>query len=60
MGVGDITYIPLWGGAWAYLAVWMDLYSRRIVGWHLDDNMEEQLIVAALQRHWRTEPYNRA
>jgi putative transposase len=30
--VGDITYIPMIGGGFMYLAVWMDLYSRRIVG----------------------------
>lgn len=28
----------------------MDLFSRRILGWHLDDNMQEQLIVAAFKR----------
>ncbi len=28
--VGDITYIPLAGGGFLYLAVWMDLYSRKI------------------------------
>ncbi len=31
--VGGITYIPLAGGGFLYLALWMDLYSRRIVGW---------------------------
>lgn len=48
--VGDITYIPLAGGQWAYLAEWMDLFSRRIVGWHLDDNMQEVLITAAFKK----------
>lgn len=48
--VGDITYIPLTGGRWAYLSVWMDLYSRRIVGWHLADNMQEELVVAAFKK----------
>ena len=48
--VGDITYIPLKGGQWAYLAVWMDLFSRKIIGWHIDDNMEERLIIEALRR----------
>ncbi len=28
--VGDITYIPLAGGGFLYLAVWMDLYSRKL------------------------------
>jgi putative transposase len=48
--VGDITYIPLAGGKWAYLAVWMDLYSRRIVGWHLDYHMQESLITTAFKK----------
>lgn len=48
--VGDITYIPLAGGQWAYLAVWMDLFSRRIIGWHIDDNMQEALITTAFKR----------
>lgn len=45
--VGDITYIPLSGGRWAYLAVWMDRYSRRIVGWQLEAHMREALVIAA-------------
>lgn len=48
--VGDITYIPLAAGKWCYLSVWMDLYSRRIIGWHLDDNMQETLVTAALKK----------
>jgi transposase InsO family protein len=53
--VGDITYIPLVNGRWAYLATWMDLYSRVIVGWQFDDNMEEELIIQALLKglQWR-------
>ncbi|HMR20433.1 MAG TPA: IS3 family transposase, partial [Sphingobacterium sp.] len=47
--VGDITYIPLKGSNWAYLAVWMDLYSRRIVGWALADHMREELVIEALK-----------
>ena len=48
--VGDITYLPLVGGGWAYLASWMDLYSRRIIGWCVDVNMEESLIVRAFDQ----------
>ena len=48
--VGDITYIPLSGGSYGYLAVWMDLYSRKIIGWHLDDNMKEALVIAAFKK----------
>lgn len=47
--VGDITYIPLQRGEWAYLAVWMDLYSRRIIGWHLANHMREALVVSAFK-----------
>jgi transposase InsO family protein len=46
--VGDITFIPLSGGNWCYLSVFMDLFSRRIVGWQLDDNMKETLVTATL------------
>ena len=48
--VGDITYIPLSEGRWAYLSVWMDLYSRRIVGWQLEDHMREELVIASLKK----------
>ena len=48
--VGDITYIPLAAGRWAYLAVWMDLYSRRIVGWQLEAHMREELVIRALNK----------
>jgi transposase InsO family protein len=53
--VGDITYLPLVNNKWAYLATWMDLYSRMMVGWQLDDNMEEDLIISALHKglSWR-------
>ncbi len=48
--VGDITYIPLAGGGFLYLAVWMDLYSRRITGWQLDSHMKEALVVTAFKK----------
>ncbi len=46
--VADITYIPTREG-WLYLAVVEDLYSRRVVGWSLADNMESRLVVDALE-----------
>lgn len=46
--VSDITYIKV-GRVWAYLAVVMDLYSRRVVGWALDTHMRETLIIEALE-----------
>jgi transposase InsO family protein len=45
--VGDITYIPTNEG-WLYLATVIDLYSRRIVGWSMDDNMRVSLVNNAL------------
>lgn len=48
--VGDITFIPLAGARWAYLAVWMDLFSRKIIGWQLEDHMQEGLITAAFKK----------
>ena len=47
--VGDITYIPLKGGTFCYLASLMDRFSRRIVGWQLGDDMTESLVLAALR-----------
>lgn len=45
--VGDITYIPTNEG-WLYLATVIDLYSRKIVGWSMDDNMKTSLVNDAL------------
>jgi transposase InsO family protein len=47
--VGDITYVPLLGGEFLYLAMLMDRFSRRIVGWDLQDHMRESLVLAALR-----------
>ena len=47
--VGDITYVPLIGGDFLYLAMLMDLYSRRIIGWDLQDHMQESLVLQTLQ-----------
>ena len=47
--VGDITYIWTAQG-WLYLAVLIDLYSRRVVGWEARDNMETELCQEALRK----------
>jgi putative transposase len=47
--VGDITYVPLRGGAFCYLAALMDRYSRNIVGWQLAETMTDQLTLATLR-----------
>lgn len=55
--VGDITYIPLEArtsrGRFGYLALLMDLYSRRIVGWDYGLTMDERLVLGALRRALR-------
>lgn len=56
--VGDITYIPLVGGGFLYLAVWMDLFSRKIVGWQLRGHMREELVIEALQKALQSRKVN--
>lgn len=46
--LSDITFIPTAEG-WLYLAVVLDLYSRRIVGWAMSDSLHRQLVIDALQ-----------
>ena len=48
--VGDITYLPLLGGRWCYLATWRDTCSRRVVGWHLAEQMPTELVLLALEQ----------
>ena len=45
--VGDITYIST-GEGWLYLATVIDLYSRKVVGWSMDDTMKVALVNDAL------------
>ena len=46
--VADITYIPTSQG-WLYLAVVIDLYSRRVVGWSMSRWISRRLAISALQ-----------
>jgi len=46
--VADITYIPTRVG-WLYLAVVMDLFSRRIVGWAMSKNIDSALVQSAMK-----------
>ena len=48
--IGDITYIPLRGGKFCYLAIWQDKVTRRIVGWSLGLEMRAELVISALQK----------
>ena len=45
--IGDITYIST-GEGWLYLATVIDLYSRKVVGWSMDDTMKVSLVNDAL------------
>ena len=45
--VGDITFIATATG-WLYLAVLIDLYSRKVVGWAMSERIDQQLVIDAL------------
>ena len=45
--VGDITFVSTAEG-WLYLAVLIDLYSRRVVGWAMSERIDQQLVLDAL------------
>ena len=45
----DVTYVRTWAG-WLYLAVVLDLASRRVVGWALAPRLDRQLVLTALER----------
>lgn len=45
--LADITYIPTDEG-WLYLAVVLDLFSRKVVGWAMRDHLRQELAIAAL------------
>ena len=45
--VTDITYIRTWQG-WLYLAVVVDLYSRKVVGWSMKPTLARELVLDAL------------
>lgn len=52
----DITYVPTWSGL-LYLAVVLDVYSRRIVGWAMADHLRTELVVSALEMAiWNRRP----
>lgn len=48
--VGDITYLPLTGGKFCYLASWQDRVSKKVVGWKLSDRMTDDLVIDALDK----------
>lgn len=55
---GDTSYIRTTAG-WRYLSMWIDLFSRRVVGWTLDQRMDAALVIEALKRplgDWQVDP----
>lgn len=54
--VTDITYIRTWQG-WLYLAVVLDLYARKVVGWSMKSTIAKELVLdALLMAVWRRKP----
>jgi len=54
--VADITYIPTWAG-FLYLAVVLDVYSRKIVGWAMESHLRTELVLEALDLAlWQRRP----
>ena len=47
--LGDITFIPT-GEGWLYLAVILDAYSRKVVGWQVEEHLETSLVTEALKQ----------
>ena len=47
--VGDITYIPTKHG-FLYLAVLIDIYSRKVTGWAMDTRLRDTLVLSALNQ----------
>ena len=45
--VADITYVPTWSG-FLYLAVVVDAFSRRVVGWAMATHLQSELVLSAL------------
>lgn len=55
----DITYIRTWAG-FMYLAVVMDLFSRKIVGWSMKTSLHREIVIdALLMAVWRRRPKSR-
>ena len=48
---GDVTYIRTEEG-WLFLAIVIDLFSRRVVGWSMQPDMQRDLVIDALQMAW--------
>ena len=49
---GDITYVATAGG-WLHVAIVMDLFARRVIGWACSRRADADLVVTALDRAWQ-------
>ena len=56
--VSDITYLKA-GGKWYYLCIVMDLYSRKVISWHISANADADLVITAFRKAYekRNAPY---
>ena len=45
--VADLTYVPTWSG-FLYLAVVLDVFSRKVVGWAMENHLRTELVLAAI------------
>ncbi len=54
----DITYVKA-GGKWYYLCIVLDLYSRKVISWHISANADAELVVTAFRKAYekRNAPY---
>ena len=56
--VADITYVPTWAG-FLYLAVVLDAWSRRVVGWAMSSSLKTEIVLDALDMAvWQRQPKN--
>ena len=55
---GDMTFIPV-GGRWFYLAVVLDLCSRRIVAWSFADHLRSELVIDAMEQALRSRRHSK-
>jgi putative transposase len=52
----DITFVPTWAG-FLYLAVVLDVFSRRVIGWAMADHLRTELVLCALDMaRWNRRP----
>lgn len=52
--VGDITYIPTQKGT-LYLAVFVDMYSRKVIGWSMSTHMKDSIVIDAFLQGYKKE-----